>query len=85
MIVLPKINKEVPVLTIKRIMNKNVSKNIIISKDSLVYLSDFIERLLIEITKEAETLAKFSGRKTILKKDIEFVLEDIEKILKNLI
>jgi len=77
---MPKIRKEVPIETIKRLFRNALGNEFRISDEACLYLSDFVEKLVKEIGIETSKVAKFTKRKTIKKRDIEFVLEDVGKI-----
>ncbi|MCD6413588.1 MAG: NFYB/HAP3 family transcription factor subunit [Elusimicrobia bacterium] len=77
---MPRIRKEVPPNIIKRLFKNVLGDEFKISDEACSYLSDFVEKLVKEIGIEASKVAKFTKRKTIKKRDIEFVLEDVGRI-----
>jgi len=78
---MPKIRKEVPIETMKRVLKNALGDEFRISDEACSCLSDFVEKLVKEIGNEASKVVKFTKRKTIKKRDIEFVLEDVDKIV----
>lgn len=69
---MPKITRSMPLQTVQRILHeKGVER---VSVKALEVLSEFLENLIGEIGKEAEALARHTGRMTVKDKDIKFVL-----------
>lgn len=60
--------------TVKRLIEESGAKHV--SKDAAEELSKVLEKKAIEISKKAVTLAKHSGRRTVMKKDIKMAAKN---------
>lgn len=70
---MPKITRSVPLQTVERILKENGVN--MVSREALKVLAEFLEKLIPEIGREAEAIAKHAGRRTVKAKDVKFVLE----------
>jgi len=71
--------KEIPVAPITRILRKEGAERV--SDEAAVYLRDFIEEVARYIAKEAVSLARHSNRKTVTRRDVEYVAKKIHSRL----
>ncbi len=60
--------------TVKRLIEKSGAKHV--SGDAAEELSKILEKKALEISKKAAALAKYSGRRTVMKKDIKMAAKE---------
>ena len=78
---MPRISRDLPPETVKRVVKKALGNRFLVSNKALDKVCDFLEDLIKEIAVESAKVTAYTKRKTILERDIEFVLEDIGKII----
>jgi len=74
---MPKITRSMPPQTVERILHESGVERV--SRKALELLSEFLENLLRDIGKEAKAVAEHAGRKTVMEKDVRFVLERLKQ------
>lgn len=66
---------ELPLASVERIMRKAGAERVCM--DAIVTMSDVLEDICIDISKESVKLAKHAGRKTIKKEDIKLAVKRV--------
>ncbi len=66
---------ELTIAPIKRLIEKAGAKRV--SKDAAEELAKILESKAREISKKAADLAKYSGRRTVMKKDIKLAKKEL--------
>lgn len=56
---------------LKRLMEKSGAKHV--SKEAVEKLADFLEKRTFEMCQKSQELAEYSGRSTVMKKDVRLV------------
>jgi len=67
---------ELTIQPLKKLILKAGAKRV--SKDACIELAKVLEGKTIKTCKKADELAKYSGRRTVMKRDIRFATKDLK-------